>query len=121
MSASQAGRFRAAAAPRPRQLRFHASPSRFAQGYVEFQGELAKVLRAHRSALIANRRFWRILVRDNIAFRSLAESFRDMSTYEAAADTAYKSALEKRPRVRRYAADRPDGPAIGIRLSPGAM
>lgn len=33
------------------------------QAYVELQQEIAKVLRAHRAALAASRRFWRLLVR----------------------------------------------------------
>lgn len=67
------------------------------QGYVELQSELQACFRAHRAALAANRRFWRLLVHDSISFRAVAGSFRDMSACEAAAEKAYRTALEKRP------------------------
>ena len=68
------------------------------QEYVELQSLVAAVQATHRAALLANRRFWRLLARDKIAFQSLASALQEMETLELRADRAYKAALEKHPR-----------------------
>ena len=45
------------------------------QAYVEFQQTLDTVLKTHRAALAATRRFWRLLERSRITFKALRCSF----------------------------------------------
>lgn len=75
--------------------------------YVEFQNAFTQLLKAHRGALRANRRFWRLLLRSEIAFRALADAFELMDKTELKADRAYRAILERYPKsvklLRAYA------------------
>lgn len=65
---------------------------------VEFQRSFAQLLKSHRAALRSNRRFWRLLVRSEVAFRHLSEAFVSMDSTELRADRAYRSILERYPK-----------------------
>lgn len=65
---------------------------------VEFQNSFAQLIRAHRNALRANRRFWRLLVHSEIRFRSLSDAFLSMDDTEARATRAYRAVLARYPR-----------------------
>lgn len=67
------------------------------QGYVDFQNDFAKVVKAHRSALLVTRRFWRLLCKEHIAFFEIDRAAHDMQRYEMLAERSYRAALEKRP------------------------
>lgn len=67
------------------------------QGYVDFQNDFAKVVKSHRSAMLVNRRFWRLLCKENISFHEIDRAFNDMQRYELLAERSYRAALEKRP------------------------
>lgn len=77
------------------------------QAYLELQNTLQGVSKAHRVALIVNRRFWRLMVHDKVSFRTLERCFMDMDLVEKAAERAYKAAIEKHPKnvklLRGYA------------------
>lgn len=65
---------------------------------VEFQRAFALLLKTHRGALRANRRFWRLLVRSELAFRHLSDAFASMDATEQRADRAYRAMLERYPK-----------------------
>ena len=101
--------------------------------YVEFQSSFSQLLGYHRSALRANRSFWRLLARPRaalarpmpaaltpaprrsgetqvnpeISFRALSAAFEAMDSTEAQADRTYRTVLERYPKsaklLRAYA------------------
>ena len=75
--------------------------------YVEFQNNFTSLLKIHRGALRANRRFWRLLIHHAISFRELSIAFESMDKTEAKADRTYRSVLERYPKsvklLRAYA------------------
>ena len=77
------------------------------QAYVEFQQTLGDVLKTHRSALAANRKFWRLLMKEVLTFRALSASLAEIEFFEAKAEKAYALVLEKHPKnvilLRAYA------------------
>lgn len=56
--------------------------------YVEFQNSFSALVRSHRNALRANRRFWRLLVHHEIKFKALSNAFEVMDETEGKARTA---------------------------------
>ena len=75
--------------------------------YVEFQNNFTSLLKIHRGALRANRRFWRLLIHSEISFRELSVAFDSMDKTEAKADRTYRSVMERYPKsvklLRSYA------------------
>ncbi|GBF92718.1 hypothetical protein Rsub_05087, partial [Raphidocelis subcapitata] len=66
-------------------------------GYIEFQRNYRACVRAHKTALSAQRTFWAALLHDTIQFKSLQRSFSIMNTAEARATQVYRKVLERYP------------------------
>ena len=56
------------------------------------QNNLDALLEVHRQALRANRSFWRLLVRKDVAFGDLSAAFAAMEAAEKRADSTFKMA-----------------------------
>ncbi|GAB4813118.1 hypothetical protein N2152v2_000164 [Parachlorella kessleri] len=65
--------------------------------YVEFQNSFKAALDMHRQALKANRNFWRLLVRKDVAFGDLTGAFAAMEAAEKRADSTFVMVLERYP------------------------
>ncbi|GAB4813121.1 hypothetical protein N2152v2_000167 [Parachlorella kessleri] len=65
--------------------------------YVEFKTNLDGLLEVHRQALRANRAFWRLLVRKDVAFGDLAAAFAAMEAAEKRADGTFAMVLDRYP------------------------
>eukprot|EP00898_Chlorokybus_atmophyticus_P008160 jgi/Chlat1/8345/Chrsp8S00675 len=66
--------------------------------YVEFQNNYNLSLASHKNALKATRRFWRVVMVDNVSFSLLASAFNNIDSAESKADRAYRTVLERYPR-----------------------
>lgn len=56
-----------------------------------------QVLRVHKSALYAQRSFWKVLLHSNVTFTALVHAFKRIENCRARADRAYQTVLERYP------------------------
>lgn len=66
-----------------------------------------QVLRVHKSALYAQRSFWKVLLHSNVTFSNIVHAFRHIESCRSKADKTYKAVLERYPtniKVSAYAA-----------------
>lgn len=57
-------------------------------------------VKAHKLALMAQRAFWRSLLRDSLKLTDMLASFKNMEAAEQTAIYVYKRVLERYPQVR---------------------
>jgi hypothetical protein len=55
------------------------------------------VLRAHKSALYAQRSFWKVLLHSNVTFTAVVKAFRHIESTRRRADKTYQTLLERYP------------------------
>ncbi|GIL43455.1 hypothetical protein Vafri_932 [Volvox africanus] len=65
--------------------------------YVEYQRNHRMVMRAHRSALVAIRNFWQLLLHNTVAFTSLAKALHRIEKSVNVAEGFYRAALARYP------------------------
>lgn len=65
--------------------------------FVEFQRNYRSVVRKHKAALLAQRRFWQELLRSSIQIATLEECFASMESTAARAAAAYRRVIELYP------------------------
>jgi hypothetical protein len=56
-----------------------------------------QVLRAHKSALYAQRSFWKVLLHSNVTFTAVVKAFRHIESTRTRADKTYQTVLERYP------------------------
>ncbi|WIA37851.1 hypothetical protein OEZ86_014704 [Tetradesmus obliquus] len=66
-------------------------------GYVEFQHSYRQVLKAHKTALYAQRSFWKVLLHSNVSFSAVVKAFRHIEATRGRADKTYQTVLERYP------------------------
>ena len=66
--------------------------------YVEFQNSFSLIKKSHQWALKTTRRFWRLLLRNNVTFGSLSKAFKEMDTAESRGNRTYKVMIERYPK-----------------------
>ncbi|GAB4813128.1 hypothetical protein N2152v2_000174 [Parachlorella kessleri] len=65
--------------------------------YVEFQNGLKALMEVHRQALRANRTFWRLVVRKDVAFGDLTAALAAMDSAEKRADNMFNTVMDRYP------------------------
>eukprot|EP00879_Flechtneria_rotunda_P032111 GHRR01035266.1.p1 GENE.GHRR01035266.1~~GHRR01035266.1.p1 ORF type:complete len:431 (+),score=120.72 GHRR01035266.1:122-1414(+) len=65
--------------------------------YVEFQRNFRACVKAHKAALLAQRAFWRSVMRDNLKLSDMLVAFRAMEATEQTAILVYKRVLDRYP------------------------
>jgi hypothetical protein len=55
------------------------------------------VLHAHKSALYAQRSFWKVLLHSNVTFTAVVKAFRHIEATRTRTDKTYQTVLERYP------------------------
>lgn len=68
-----------------------------------------QVLHVHKSALYAQRNFWKVVLHNNVTFTALVQAFKRIESARTRADRTYQTVLERYPtnvKVRHYSSRR---------------